>query len=37
MHNVKKDIESLDQSLQQVKIQFNDTKKSNTELKNSNC
>ena len=33
---LKKDIQSLDQSLQQVKIQFNDTKNSNAELKNSN-
>ena len=33
---LKKDIESLDQSLQQVKIQFNDIKKSNAELKKEN-
>ena len=33
---LKKDIQSLDQSLQQIKIQFNDIKNSNAELKNSN-
>ena len=31
---LKKDVQSLDQSLQQIKIQFNDIKNSNAELKN---
>jgi len=34
---LRKDIESLDQSWQQIKIQFKDIKNSNAELKNSNA
>ena len=33
---LKKGIQSLDQSLQQIKIQFNDIKNSNAELKKEN-
>ena len=33
---LKKDIQGLDQSLQQIKIQFNELNKSNSEVKKEN-